>query len=210
MGEANNTTVYVKCTRSVSVQRPSVYLRDLCTLHCSDRDIRARLCELEVYCFQEKDTMRHVIGALTLIRRMEEACPGITVDMIGETDVLIEYVKPQKPSRVRGAMRVMLVCLISFIGTAFTIMAYHNDIGIRNLFAEVYGLLMGQQSDGLTELEVCYSLGVAIGILIFFNHAGKDRTWTKDPTPLEVSMRSYEKEVDDSLIEDAKRRGEAE
>ena len=35
------------------------------------------------------------------------------------------------------------------------------------------------------------ALGLAGGIIIFFNHIGKRRI-THDPTPIEVSMRKYE------------------
>ncbi len=96
--------------------------------------------------------------------------------------------------------------LISFFGTAFTIMAFHNDIGIHDVFGRLYELIMGQTSNGFTTLEVTYSLGLAVGITLFFNHIGGRRI-TTDPTPIEVEMRVYEKDVDDTLIETADREG---
>ena len=49
-------------------------------------------------------------------------------------------------------------------------------------------------------------LGLLIGITLFFNHIGGRRI-TTDPTPIEVEMRIYEKDVDDTLIETADREG---
>ena len=59
---------------------------------------------------------------------------------------------------------------------------------------------MGKQSDGFTVLEVTYSIGLTFGILIFFNHFGKKR-FTVDPTPMEVEMRLYENDIQETLIE---------
>ena len=42
---------------------------------------------------------------------------------------------------------------------------------------------------------------------MFFNHIGGRRI-TKDPTPIEVEMRIYEKDVNTSLIETSDREGD--
>jgi stage V sporulation protein AA len=41
---------------------------------------------------------------------------------------------------------------------------------------------------------------------VFFNHIGGRRI-TKDPTPIEVEMRTYERDVNTALIETAGREG---
>ncbi len=65
---------------------------------------------------------------------------------------------------------------------------------------------MGQPAPGYTILEFTYSIGLALGIIVFFNHIGGRRI-TKDPTPIEVEMRNYERDVNDALIETADREG---
>ena len=66
--------------------------------------------------------------------------------------------------------------------------------------------MTGQQSSGYTMLEICYSIGIALGILIFFNHFGKKR-FSVDPTPMEVEMRLYENDIQTTLIENYSRKG---
>ena len=85
-------------------------------------------------------------------------------------------------------------------------MAFHNDISINKIFSHVYELVMGYSSDGYSILEVSYSVGLAVGIILFFNHIGGRRI-TKDPTPIEVEMRVYETDVNKALIETADREG---
>ncbi len=57
-------------------------------------------------------------------------------------------------------------------------------------------------------IDLPYSIGLAAGIIVFFNHfSGKKLT--DDPTPIEVEMSVYEKEVADNLIDTLnKKRGE--
>lgn len=200
-------TVYLKCDRNVEIQKSDVYLRDLGKLRCKDNNVSARLKALKVHHFQKDGCKRCVISILKLIALMEEACPGIEVQVIGETDVLLEWVDVRKHTLKQQWIKVVLVSLISFFGTAFTIMAYHNDSGISEIFDEIYRICMNREPAEVNVMEVTYSAGLAIGIILFFNHVGGFRI-TKDPTPIEVALKKYEKDVDMTLMENAERTGE--
>lgn len=199
-------TVYVKCDRNVEVQEPDAHVKDIASLRCADKMISAKLKALKVHHFTANGPKRCVISTLKLIELMEEACPGICVQIIGETDVLLEWVNVSKHGKAQQIPKVILVCLVSFFGTAFTIMAYHNDIGINEVFTQVYQICMNKEPQGINVMEVAYSIGLAAGIIVFFNHIGGRRI-TKDPTPIEVAMKNYEKDVDMTLIETAGREG---
>lgn len=202
----SNATVYLKCDRNVEVQSEDVFLKDLGSLRCQDSTVSAKCKSLKVHHFQEKGTKRVVLSVLKLVELMEEACPNISVEIIGEVDVLVEWVDVNRHKSWIQVMKAVLVCLVSFFGTAFTIMAYHNDVGINEVFTELYRIVMNREPGGLNVLEVSYSIGLAAGIILFFNHVGGRRI-TKDPTPIEVAMRNYEKDVDMTLIETAGREG---
>ena len=124
------------------------------------------------------------------------------MESIGEIDVIVEWEKPLKME----ILKIAAVSLIAFFGTAFTIMAFHNDIGIRSVFEEIYHITRGDAPEGVGVLEVCYCLGLFLGITVFFNHIGK-KTFTDDPTPVSVAMHNYEKDVNQAIIENAERRG---
>ncbi len=205
----SNVTVYLKCDRNVEVQSEDVFLSDLGELRCSDSVTSAKLKALKAHHFGKQDTKRCVISTLKLVKLMEESCPNITVQIVGEPDVLVEWVSVNKHKGWQQWLKAALVCLVSFFGIAFTIMAYHNDVGINNVFTEVYKIVMNREPQGLNTLEVSYSLGLAAGIIVFFNHIGGRRI-TKDPTPIEVAMRNYEEDVDKALIATAGREGKEE
>ena len=204
-----NATVYLKCDRNVEVQSEDVFMTDIGSLRCADSTVAAKLKALKVHHFGKEDAKRCVISTLKLVELMEETCPNISVQIVGEPDVLVEWISVDRHKGWQQWVKCALVCLVSFFGTAFTIMAYHNDVGINDVFAEVYRMVMNREPQGLNILEVSYSVGLAAGIIIFFNHVG-GRRLTKDPTPIEVAMRNYEEDVDKALIATAGREGREE
>ena len=201
-----NVTVYLKCDRNVEVQSQDVFLSDVGTLRCMDSTVSAKLKALKVHHFGSGEPKRCVVSSLYLVKLMEEVCPNITVQIVGEPDVLVEQVDADRHKGWQQWAKCALVCLVSFFGTAFTIMAYHNDVGINDVFTEIYRMVMDREPQGLNTLEVSYSVGLAAGIILFFNHVGGRRI-TKDPTPIEVAMRNYEEDVDKALIATAGREG---
>lgn len=198
--------VYLKCDRNVEVQSQDVFLSDLGEVRCQDEVLNAKLKAIKVHHFKKGESKRFVISSLTLVELMEQVCADIAVTVIGETDVLVEWISVDRHKGPVQWAKVVFVSLVSFFGTAFTIMAYHNDIGIHSVFTEVYSIIMGAEPDGVNALEVSYSIGLAGGIILFFNHIGGRRI-TKDPTPIEVSIRQYEEDVDKALIAMAGREG---
>ena len=204
-----NKTVYLKCERNVEVQAQDVFMSDIATLRCSDEVLSAIMKALKVHHFKKDETKRCVISALKLVELMEKECRDISVQIVGEPDVLVEWISVNRHKGWQQWLKAAFVCVISFFGTAFTIMAYHNDVGINEVFTEVYKIVMNREPQGLNALEVSYSVGLAAGIIIFFNHIG-GRRLTKDPTPIEVSIRQYEEDVDKALIAQAGREGREE
>lgn len=209
MSGRDRVVVYVKCDRCVEVQSEDVYLKDLGSVRCADTTVAAKMKALKVHHFQSGDAKRCVISTLKLIQLMEQECPYILVQVVGECDVLVEWVSVNKYKGHKQWIKIILVCLVSFFGTAFTIMAYHNDVGINDVFTQVYRMVMNREPGGLNVLEVSYSIGLALGIVVFFNHVGGRRI-TKDPTPIEVALRNYEEDVDKALIATAGREGQEE
>ncbi len=203
---AAQETLYLKLDRDVEVDKDEVQLSDLGKLVCENPDILARAKSLRIYKFKDTKPQRCVISVMKIIQSLQSMHPGLTVDSIGETEVVVEKVRTQKQLGVPEWIKIAFVSLICFFGTAFTIMAFHNDIGINKVFEKIYEMVSGKPSDGFTILEVAYSIGLAMGIILFFNHIGGRRI-TKDPTPIEVEMRIYEDDVNNALVETADREG---
>lgn len=195
--------IYIKLEKDVEVICNDVFLKDIGTLFCKDEAIINKCNAIKICAFKENQT-RKVISIMKIIEMISDVCPEIRIENIGETDIIIERVKQEKKGKYRKLPKIIFVSLISFFGTAFTIMAFHNDIQIQELFNKVHEMITGHSSNGHSVLEISYSLGLCIGIIVFFNHIGGKRI-TSDPTPIEVEMRIYEEDVNQTLIDNADR-----
>ena len=196
--------LYIKAERNIEVQKEAVLLKDMAKMTCTNSHVLSKAKALKVYQFTQDGPKRQIISIVKIIEMLQSMLPNVTVENLGETDTVIEKVNVNEHKGFLQGIKIVFVSFISFFGTAFTISAYHNDVGIVDVFYRVYELVMGQKPDGFTILEVSYSIGLAVGIIIFFNHIGGRRI-TKDPTPIEVEMRIYENEVNTALVETADR-----
>lgn len=201
-----SATIYINAEQNVELQSEDVYVKDIASLTCSDAHVLAKVKAIKLHHFKRDEQKRQVISLLKVIEEIEKVYPNVSVQSIGEPETLVEYISVNKHKGFAQWIKLLFVAMVSFFGTAFTIMAFHNDIGINDVFSKVYEMVMGQPGDGYGILELAYSAGLAIGIIVFFNHIGGRRI-TKDPTPIEVEMRIYEEDVNKALIATADREG---
>ncbi len=198
--------LYLKIDRNNEVDHVDVRLGDVAKLECTDASVKNRLKTLKILKIQAEKSNRYIFSVMKVVELIHEIYPNLEIQNLGEPDFIVEYESPEYAKGRWNLLKVILLCITVFFGSAFSIMAFNNDVGVNEVFAQVYQLVMGQESDGFTILEITYSVGIAVGIIIFYNHLGGKRI-TKDPTPIEVQMRLYEDDVNTTLIEGCNREG---
>lgn len=204
---SSRIVVYIKGEIHTEVYNRTILLEDILEIESTNRTLKNKLNKKQILKIPPKGPYRFVISVLRVIECIHQEFPYVEVINEGEKDLIISY----KEDKVQNfCLRLGKVCIISgitFLGAAFSIMSFNNDVSITKLFGQIYELVMGQPTDGFTVLEFAYSIGLIIGILTFFNHFGKKK-FSVDPTPIEVEMRMYEKEIDETIIENYSRKGQ--
>lgn len=206
---SNSETVYIKADRNVEVTKPQVTLGDVLKMECANVEMLPKLKTIKLLTFQhtdKKNQNRTAVSILRVIELIHEQYPNIDIQNMGEQDFIVTYEEQKTAGGVLHTVKAVVVVLISFIGAAFSIMAFNNDVDVTKMFGQIYELITGTESNGFTMLELTYSIGLVIGILTFFNHFGKKR-FSVDPTPMEVEMRLYENDLQTTLIENISRKG---
>lgn len=199
-------TVYLNVSQITEVRRADVFVKDVAKVYCRDKNIQNRCNAVKVKSIkEEKKPYRYVESTMEMIRLLEAIDPSIQVNSIGEADYIIDFIPAAPPNHLWQWLKTIAVCAVSFCGAAFAIMTFNNDAGVKDIFDEIHVLVTGREASGLTILEFAYSIGLGLGILIFFNHFAKWKLNT-DPTPLEVEMRTYETDISKTLIQDAGRK----
>ena len=198
--------LYLQTERNIKITSPVVTLGDVAQLSCSDGAVLARNQVRRVAHLPDDGYGRYVCSASTLVRLVTEAEEHVDVTHIGEPNFILTYEDPRQKNTWISWCKTILVGILTFIGTAFSIMTFHTDIGIRELFLDVYTRFLPQMTPGFSVLEISYSIGIGLGVVLYFNHFGR-RKFTQDPTPLEVEMRVYEDDIDTTIIEQNDRSG---
>lgn len=197
--------IYLNLSPKMQSTQSGITVGNVAEVTGKNRELVEKIRELQVYRFTE-DRTRRVISRLMIINCIEKAFPTVAVVPLGAGEVIIEYSSNPRHNKAWEILKVIFVACISFFGTGFTIMAFHNDIGIRDVFEQISSLITGNEEAGMLTIEIAYAVGLAAGIILFFNHIGKRRI-THDPTPIEVSMRKYEDDVNNTLAETWDREG---
>lgn len=207
---AQQVEVYLQLDQCSLVKKRRVQIKDVAKVYSTDAVLAQKIGELEIWVFSGKKEKK-AFSALKVLEIIGAKHPEATVTPLGEIDFIVEY-EPKKEGKKNNPaemIKVVFVCLTSFFGSAFTIMTFNKDAAVEEVFALIYKLTKGAEVTTPAELEIAYSIGLPIGIILFFNHFLRKKI-DSDPTPLQVQMREYEKSVNTTIIENAAREGKKE
>lgn len=202
-----NQTLYIKGEQCVEVKHREITIGDLVAMECGQQNIVSKLKTLKVLKVPDEGKHRYVISILKLIECIHQEYPNLEIQNLGSPDVIVIYEEAKASNKLWQGLKIAVVAAITFVGAAFAIMTFNNDSATSELFTEIYELFMGTPKTGFSILELSYSIGLVVGIVVFFNHFGKHK-FTEDPTPIEVEMRLYENDIQTTVISDYARKGQ--
>lgn len=193
--------IYIKPVEKVQIiQKRDVLLRDVAEVFAGGRT-KGEVEKLVVFQIPSDRKKTYLLSVIDLIAALNEKYPDATINNVGEMDILIEYLPKAKEKTKLGTFtKVSFVSFILFVGAATTIMCFHTDVQLPLIFQNIYYIFFGENREMPAILSIPYSIGLGLGIIIFFNHFSK-ASLTDDPTPIEIEMTTYEKETNASVID---------
>ena len=199
--------LYIKGDQNVEVKNQDVTLGDLLSMECTQEHVVSKIKSLKFLKIPDTGKHRYVVSVLKIIECIHKEYPTLEVQNLGSTDIIVTYEGTKQKNPLWEKCQVTLVVITCFIGASFAIMAFNNDSGVPEIFEQMYEQFMGKKPAGFNILELTYSIGIGLGIIVFFNHFGKKK-FTVDPTPIEVEMSLYENDIQTTLIAQSSRRGQ--
>lgn len=193
-------TLYIKLEQSAEITGKDVTIGDVATLECKNKTVVNRLKPIKLLSDDSNGKKRYIVSIMKIFEIVDDTFQNVDVQSVGETDCVIEFKKANIKKNHFEVIKVILICLILFFGAGFSIMSFNNDISVESMFEKVCKLLTGDKNTGKSIMELCYSIGLGVGILVFYNHFGAKKL-SKDPTPIEVEMRKYEMDINQTLID---------
>lgn len=198
-----NEQIYIKFNLSSKVHKKCVTIGDVAKVYCQNNNLQQRVRALKIYTFHNPKNNRIIYSALKVIEIICNNVKNADVVHLGEPDFVLEFEPIGKKNTIPSWISAFLCSVIIFFGAAFAIMTFNNETNMTNLFSHIYEDLTGMPHPGFGLLEIAYSVGIGLGIIIFYNHFGPKRL-SNDPTPLEMEMRQYETSIETALVEGAR------
>lgn len=183
--------VYLSSKESVIIPGREISVKDVVDLVTADEKLARNLKETRIVMLNKEENIVK-IAITDIIEIIQKAYPQVIFTVLNAGDIIVRLEKPKKKKIL--TVKVIIVSILCFFGSAFTIMAFENDVGTPDIFAKVYKTVMGREATGVTALDISYSIGLALGITYFFHHFGHKKR-KADPTPIEVSIKQYEKDA---------------
>ena len=197
--------LYIKIEQKNVVTNTTVLIKDIAKIYCTNNSISKKVGDMTLTTITGKENQKIMFSIMFVIDMISKQFPEVEIINVGEPDFIIEYLVPKKHSLYLEYIKAAVVALIAFFGSGFTIMSFNADVSVAKLFDKLNKLLLGTKN-GHNVIEIAYSIGIGLGIILFFNHFSRKKL-QKDLTPIQIEMRTYEQDMNTAFIKDAEREG---
>ena len=143
-----------------------------------------------------KDKDVFILDVTVVLQAIFLHYPELSMDTYGPSQTIVEVIRKKKKVSMIG---FIVVWLILFVGAAFAIMNFHEDVSMRQMHERLYYMITGEHSKHPFIFQIPYSIGLGLGMILFFNHIFKKK-FNDEPSPMEVEMFNYQQELDQYLI----------
>ncbi|MCM3163174.1 stage V sporulation protein AA [Metabacillus litoralis] len=185
-------TVYIRLRHRIQVHPNDVITIDKIALVVGDKELTEKLNKIVIHKIQLSDKNMVVIDVMHVLREIHKYDRQIDVQAIGATQTIVEIMYQKKKL---SPLLFCLVWLLLFIGAGLAIMNFHEDVSMRAVHQRIYKIVTGKENAHPLILQIPYSLGLGLGMVLFFNHLFKKRI-NEEPSPLEVEIFNYQLDLD--------------
>ncbi|NNU89028.1 MULTISPECIES: stage V sporulation protein AA [Anoxybacillus] len=154
------------------------------------------IVQTPIYTVQKKDRNIVIIDVMHVMKALMNVVPQDDIQSLGPSQTIVEVVCEKKRW---GYLYVPIVWLLLFIGSGLAIMNFHEDVSMQQVQQRLYRVITGKEVEKPLWFQIPYSLGLGLGMILFFNHFFKKRI-NEEPSPLEVEMFQYQQSLDQYVI----------
>lgn len=152
--------------------------------------------ETTLYQITKQDRNIVIIDGFIVIDHLRKQFPDTEFQLIGPNETIIRVLQNSKaPSVILAGF----VWILLFIGAAMTIMNFHYDVSMQEVQQKLHYIITGKRTLYPLWLQIPYSFGLGVGMLLFFNHWFKKR-FNEEPSPLEIELFKYQEDLNKHVI----------
>ena len=202
--------IYIKPKKKVSLSnRTEILVKDV-TEVVAAKDVASKIKKMKLLDVDNstKKKQNFLVSVTDIIAVIQKTYPNFAVNNVGEMDTWVQYLANKSPDRTwLKWLKIAFVVVVLFIGSSTAIMSFHTDGQMPKIFEKYYSIFFGQEKTNPAIINIPYSIGLAVGIIVFYNHL-MGKKITDDPTPIEVEMEQYDREVTETMVDAMSQRKE--
>ncbi|MEJ8544945.1 stage V sporulation protein AA [Brevibacillus borstelensis] len=192
-----NQPLFLKLRKRLAVKPDAtITLGDICQLYWDGSREKA-LARLPVYQVKPADGNLIIIDIMQVIKQIRRVHPELALEVQGAAHIIVEVLNPRKKANF---LMVTLVWVLLFVGAGLAIMNFHADVSMLQVHQRIHYLITGRTNDQPLWLQIPYSIGIGLGMILFFNHIFQKRI-NEEPSPLEVELFLYQQNLDQYYIQ---------
>lgn len=186
--------VYIQFKQNMEINTPqTLKLQDVAAVSTDNKNVS----RTPIYTITKKDASHIVIDSFIVLSHVQKMFPMYLFQILGPSQCSIQVNKKQPTNK---GLWAIIVWILLFIGTAMTIMNFHYDVSMQEVQQKLHFLLTGKENDYPLFIQIPYSFGLGIGMLLFFNYWFRKKI-TDEPSPLEIELFNYQKQIRAYLLE---------
>lgn len=170
-------------------------LRDIVEITCP-LQLKEKIESLVIFPNGINKTTR--VTAVQIIQLISVLDDNIMINSVGVPSVLYEPKNQNNENKLFTFFKVTFAAILLFVGSALAIIYFHSDVQMNKAHELVYFLLTGKKVERPLLMSVSYSIGIALGIAIFFDVFNLKKKKVK-PGPLELELFQSDKDLKDYL-----------
>lgn len=196
-----DTKIYLLIKDKVAVDTNyKIIVNDLADVYCSEKQLKAEVENTIIYETKDNEDWK-VISSITIIEKIIKKNPNLDIEIIGSDEVLIEIKTREKERKIFIFLKVTVVFILVFFGAGFTIMNFHTDVDMEETMRIINQSLTGNNDSNPLLLTISYSIGLGLGVIIFFNRMiSRSQRRKKEPGPMEIELYNYDKEMEEYIL----------
>ncbi|RDY22617.1 hypothetical protein CHF27_012440 [Romboutsia maritimum] len=177
-----------------NINKKNIYIKDVYCIYPNEYEKSINNICLRSY---DKNNLKYdVIHLGEIIQAIKNKLPEVHISFLKPEDTIIFFDNCKKDRS--KYIRVFLVSVVVLLGSIMGIMNFHADVNMIESQLKLVNVITGDGKSYLSYFQVPYSLGIGLGVALFFNKFIP--TYAKDePSPMDLKMVSLNKEITNQL-----------
>jgi len=185
-------SVYLRLRHRIQLKpNEPITIGKVATVVC-EKKLKEQIENRTIRYIKNEDKTIIVIDVIHIIQEIHKLNDTLDVQTVGPNQTIVEVV--YKKTNLSPIL-FLFVWFLLFVGSALAIMNFHEDVSMQEVHARLYTIITGKVIDKPLLLQIPYSIGLGLGMILFFNHVFRKRI-NEEPSPLEVEIFNYQMDLD--------------